>query len=81
MVRQSWTPLFALLCIVAAINVPRQTNDGVHLAITPTCGKLGGTFTNVNAGIVTSGIKTLVAFGVFFKFYVLNALLTVGARK
>ncbi|KAJ7930572.1 carbohydrate esterase family 16 protein [Mycena leptocephala] len=63
MVRQSWTPLFALLCIVAAINVPRQTNDGVHLAITPTCGKLGGTFTNVNAGIVTSGIKTLVAFG------------------
>ncbi|KAJ6578452.1 carbohydrate esterase family 16 protein [Mycena capillaripes] len=63
MVRQSWTPLFALLSVVAAINVPRQTNNGVHLAITPTCGKLGGTFTNVNAGIVTSGIKTLVAFG------------------
>ncbi|KAJ7230145.1 carbohydrate esterase family 16 protein [Mycena pura] len=63
MVRQSWTPLFALLGVVAAINVPRQTNDGVHLAITPACGKLGGTFTNVNAGIVTSGIKTLVAFG------------------
>ncbi|KAJ6603236.1 carbohydrate esterase family 16 protein [Mycena vulgaris] len=63
MLNQSWTPLFALLSIVAAINVPRQTNDGVHLAITPTCGKLGGTFTNVNAGIVTSGIKTLVVFG------------------
>ncbi|KAJ7678801.1 carbohydrate esterase family 16 protein, partial [Mycena rosella] len=29
----------------------------------PTCGKLGGNFTNVNAGIVTTGIKALVAFG------------------
>ncbi|KAJ7628080.1 carbohydrate esterase family 16 protein [Mycena rosella] len=63
MVRQAWTSLFALLSVVAAINGPRQTNDGVHLAITPTCGKLGGTFTNANAGIVTAGIKTLVAFG------------------
>ncbi|KAJ7892694.1 carbohydrate esterase family 16 protein, partial [Mycena leptocephala] len=41
----------------------RQTNDGVHLAITPACGKLGGTVANTNAGIVTTGIKTLVAFG------------------
>ncbi|KAJ6545079.1 carbohydrate esterase family 16 protein, partial [Mycena vulgaris] len=56
---------FALLSmsVVAAVRVPRQTNDGVHLAITPTCGKLGGTFTNVNSGIVTTGIKTVVAFG------------------
>ncbi|KAF7328272.1 Carbohydrate esterase family 16 protein [Mycena venus] len=65
MVRQSRTLFFALLSAVAAIIVPRQTNDGVHLAITPACGKLGGNFTNVNAGIVTSGIKTLVAFGGF----------------
>ncbi|KAF7358214.1 hypothetical protein MVEN_00870100 [Mycena venus] len=42
--------------------VKRQTNDAVHLAITPACGKLGGTFTNANAGVVTTGIKTLVAF-------------------
>ncbi|KAJ7861411.1 carbohydrate esterase family 16 protein, partial [Mycena olivaceomarginata] len=43
--------------------VERQTNDGVHLAITPVCGKLGGTFANANAGVPTTGIKTLVAFG------------------
>ncbi|KAF8191021.1 carbohydrate esterase family 16 protein [Mycena galopus ATCC 62051] len=66
---QIWTSFFAVLTIriaaVAAHSPPvvRQTNDGVHLGITPACGKLGGTFTNVNAGIVTSGIKTLVAFG------------------
>ncbi|KAJ7116880.1 hypothetical protein C8R44DRAFT_879411 [Mycena epipterygia] len=68
MIHQSWTPLFALLSVVAAagVRVPglvTRQNDGVHLAITPTCGKLGGTVANVNAGIVTSGIKTLVAFG------------------
>ncbi|KAJ7143940.1 hypothetical protein C8R44DRAFT_915762 [Mycena epipterygia] len=68
MVHQSWTPLFALLSVVAAagVRVPglvTRQNDGVHLAITPTCGKLGGTVANANAGIVTSGMKTLVAFG------------------
>ncbi|KAJ7192091.1 carbohydrate esterase family 16 protein [Mycena pura] len=68
MVHQSWTPFFPLLSVVAAIIVPQQTSEVVHLAITPTCGKLGGTFTNVNAGIVTSGIKTLVAFGDSYTF-------------
>ncbi|KAJ7143907.1 carbohydrate esterase family 16 protein [Mycena epipterygia] len=68
MIHQSWTLLFALLSIavVAAVRVPdlvTRQNDGVHLAITPTCGKLGGTVANANAGIVTSGMKTLVAFG------------------
>ncbi|KAJ7032603.1 carbohydrate esterase family 16 protein [Mycena alexandri] len=60
-----WTTLFALLSVVRAIpeRIARQTNDGVHLAITPTCGKLGGTFANANAGVVTAGMKTLVAFG------------------
>ncbi|KAK6984021.1 carbohydrate esterase family 16 protein [Favolaschia claudopus] len=62
----SWTSLLLLsLAFSAALQVPgrRQTNNGVHLAITPTCGKLGGAFANVNAGVITSGIKTLVAFG------------------
>ncbi|KAJ6606143.1 hypothetical protein DFH09DRAFT_1353353 [Mycena vulgaris] len=68
MVPQYWTTSlcrFALLSmsVVSAVRVPRQTNDGVHLAITPTCGQLGGNFTNVNSGIVTTGITTLVAFG------------------
>ncbi|KAJ7027729.1 carbohydrate esterase family 16 protein [Mycena alexandri] len=60
-----WTTLFALLSVVHAIpeRIARQTNDGVHLAITPTCSKLGGTFANANAGVVTAGMKTLVAFG------------------
>ncbi|KAJ7734436.1 carbohydrate esterase family 16 protein [Mycena metata] len=60
-----WTALLALLSAVSALSerIARQTNDGVHLAITPTCGKLGGTFVNTNAGVVTAGMKTLVAFG------------------
>ncbi|KAJ7074038.1 carbohydrate esterase family 16 protein [Mycena amicta] len=62
---QIWTSLFAAFSVAAAVHLPaeRQTNDGVHLAITPVCGKLGGTFANTNAGVVTAGIKTLVAFG------------------
>ncbi|KAJ6546038.1 hypothetical protein DFH09DRAFT_1508309 [Mycena vulgaris] len=69
MIYQSWTPVFALLSIAAAVavrvpsQVARQTNDGVHLAIAPTCGKLGGTVASVNSGIVLTGIKTLIAFG------------------
>ncbi|KAJ7183814.1 carbohydrate esterase family 16 protein [Mycena filopes] len=61
-----WTTLLALFsAVVVAVpeRVARQTNDGVHLAITPKCGKLGGTFANTNAGVVTAGMKTLVAFG------------------
>ncbi|KAJ7143918.1 carbohydrate esterase family 16 protein, partial [Mycena epipterygia] len=73
MIHQSWTPLFALLsmAVVAAVRVPglvTRQNGGVHLAITPTCGKLGGTVTNANAGILTSGMKTLVAFGDSYTF-------------
>ncbi|KAJ7254772.1 hypothetical protein C8J57DRAFT_1236501 [Mycena rebaudengoi] len=67
---QIWTSLLTLLAVVAAVHLPveRQTNDGVHLAITPACGKLGGTFANANAGVVTTGIKTLVAFGDSYTF-------------
>ncbi|KAJ7716797.1 hypothetical protein B0H14DRAFT_3012609 [Mycena olivaceomarginata] len=66
MVSRTWTSIVTLVSVAAAVHLPveRQTNDGVHLAITPVCGKLGGTFANVNAGIPTTGIKTLVAFGV-----------------
>jgi len=53
----------ALTVSAAHLPHPRQTNGGVHLAITPSCGKLGGTFANANAGIATSAIKTIVAFG------------------
>ncbi|KAJ7803613.1 carbohydrate esterase family 16 protein [Mycena olivaceomarginata] len=59
MVSRTWTSIVTLVSIAAA----RQTNDGVHLAITPVCGKLGGTFANANAGVPTTGIKMLVAFG------------------
>ncbi|EIM90887.1 uncharacterized protein STEHIDRAFT_50118 [Stereum hirsutum FP-91666 SS1] len=39
-------------------------NDGVHLAVHPQCGTLGGNFTDVNAGIDLSAIRTIVTFGV-----------------
>ncbi|KAJ7226672.1 carbohydrate esterase family 16 protein [Mycena pura] len=70
MVVRIWVSLFAILSAVAAVHLPakRQTNDGVHLAITPACGKLGGAFANANAGVVTTGIKTLVAFGDSYTF-------------
>jgi len=54
---------FALTVSAAHFPQPRQTNGGVHLAITPSCGKLGGTFANTNAGVATSAINTIVAFG------------------
>ncbi|THH17063.1 hypothetical protein EW146_g3674 [Bondarzewia mesenterica] len=38
-------------------------NDGIHLAVGPICGKLGGNFTDVNAGIDLRKIKTIVSFG------------------
>jgi hypothetical protein len=71
MVSRTWTSIVTLVSVAAAVHLPveRQTNDGVHLAITPVCGKLGGTFANANAGVPTTGIKTLVAFGVCSSFY------------
>lgn len=42
----------------------RDDNDGVHLAVSPKCGPLGGTLADVNAGIDLSQIKTIVSFGV-----------------
>ncbi|KAI0318727.1 carbohydrate esterase family 16 protein [Amylostereum chailletii] len=48
---------------LAASVKSRQTNDGIHLAISPTCGQLGGAYTNVNAGIDLGSVKTIVSFG------------------
>ncbi|KAJ6506794.1 hypothetical protein C8R45DRAFT_1090468 [Mycena sanguinolenta] len=63
----TWTSIFCTFLSTVAgyhVSVGRQTtNDGVHLAITPACGTLGGTVVNTNAGIVTEGIETFVAFG------------------
>ncbi|KAI0032535.1 carbohydrate esterase family 16 protein [Vararia minispora EC-137] len=49
----------ALAASVPAIGL----NDGIHLAVHPTCGMLGGTFQDVNAGIDLSIVKTIVSFG------------------
>ncbi|THU91551.1 hypothetical protein K435DRAFT_673863 [Dendrothele bispora CBS 962.96] len=50
--------------------VPRQDpnggperNDGIHLAVGPTCGPLGGSYADVNAGLVPQSFKTIVSFG------------------
>lgn len=42
----------------------RDDNDGIHLAVSPKCGPLGGNLADVNAGIHLSQIKTIVSFGV-----------------
>jgi hypothetical protein len=74
MSQMSLRALLTLALTVSAAHLPhpRQTNGGVHLAITPSCGKLGGTFANANAGIATSAIKTIVAFGVRLYFLALS---------
>ncbi|KAJ7935820.1 hypothetical protein B0H13DRAFT_1589968, partial [Mycena leptocephala] len=60
---------FTIVSVVAAASVCVQVpNNGVHLAILPPCGTFGGNVTNVNAGIDTAAIKTLVAFGDSFTF-------------
>ncbi|KZV62238.1 carbohydrate esterase family 16 protein [Peniophora sp. CONT] len=62
--------LVVLSCLAASLSaaatsVPHRadTNDGIHLAINPSCGSFGGNFTNVNAGLKTSAVKTFVVFG------------------
>ncbi|EPQ60041.1 hypothetical protein GLOTRDRAFT_32103 [Gloeophyllum trabeum ATCC 11539] len=56
--------LFALACVASALNLPRQFNDGVRLAISPSCGTIGGTPANVNAGLLPlNEYKNIVVFG------------------
>lgn len=60
---------FKSLILVGAAVAPfafafPTRNDGIHLAVHPQCGTLGGNFTDVNAGIDLSSIRTIVTFGV-----------------
>jgi len=43
-------------------------NDGIHLAISPQCGQLSGNPADINAGIDSGKIRTIVSFGVGLKF-------------
>ena len=54
--------VFRLAAPLDAFTV--RNNDGIHLAVHPVCGKLDGNVTDVNAGLVLSSYKTIVAFGV-----------------
>jgi len=38
-------------------------NDGIHLAVDPRCGSLGGTTADLNAGLNPGNIRTIVSFG------------------
>ncbi|KDQ32649.1 carbohydrate esterase family 16 protein [Pleurotus ostreatus PC15] len=49
--------------VTALIALISGGNDGVHLAIGPRCGSLGGSFADVSAGVVLRNYRTIVAFG------------------
>ncbi|KAI0318728.1 carbohydrate esterase family 16 protein [Amylostereum chailletii] len=65
------TRLFSLLSVALvavsasaiALQHRQDDNNGIRLAVSPKCGRLGGNFTDVNAGIDMSTIKTIVSFG------------------
>ncbi|KAF5349323.1 hypothetical protein D9758_011796 [Tetrapyrgos nigripes] len=38
-------------------------NDGIHLAVYPSCGPLGGPYADANAGLIPGSFKTIVSFG------------------
>ena len=42
----------------------QDSNNGIHLAVSPACGSLSGNTADVNAGIDLKRVKTIVAFGV-----------------
>lgn len=46
----------------------REDNDGIRLAVGVRCGALDSNTSDVNAGIRTDEIKTIVSFGVSFDF-------------
>lgn len=64
--RRTMLTFFFQLCnlfLVVASGAVR--NDGIHLAVTPKCGKLSGVFADVNAGLLPlEHYRTIVAFGV-----------------
>lgn len=53
-----------LRAAVPLSTVTVRQNDGIHLAVAPVCGTLDGNVTDVNAGLVLTAYKTIVAFGV-----------------
>ena len=56
---------FASIVTASSFSIPRdERNDGIHLAVHPQCGSLGGNWTDVNAGIDLWSMKTIVSFGV-----------------
>ncbi|KAI0318729.1 carbohydrate esterase family 16 protein, partial [Amylostereum chailletii] len=57
------TLLFTLSVSSTILKYRQGNNDGIHLAVGPNCGQLGGNFTDVNAGIDLSTVKTIVSFG------------------
>jgi hypothetical protein len=72
--------LLLLLSASCALGLPSTTapvlrrvdstrNNGIHLAIGPTCGSKGGNATDINEGLRTLGTyKTIVSFGVRLLF-------------
>lgn len=72
-----------MLCsfFVFAILFPRRsggidTNDGIHLAIGPNCGSLGGKFSDINSGLLDIiSYKTIVSFGDSYGTVIFNAVL------
>jgi hypothetical protein len=62
-----WKILQHLLLLSGVLSNPiarDEPNNGIHLAVDPTCGVLGGKVSDVNAGIQPGKYKTLVSFGV-----------------
>ncbi|TFK31527.1 hypothetical protein BDQ12DRAFT_748237 [Crucibulum laeve] len=54
----------ALACsLLTVIRASSIRNDGIHLAVRPKCGCLGGNTSDVNAGLIPHRFKTIVSFG------------------
>ncbi|KAF8072324.1 carbohydrate esterase family 16 protein [Lyophyllum atratum] len=66
MLTSSLVTLAYLFTCTSALYARRQTgpdHNGVHLAVAPRCGTLGGATADINAGLRADQFKTVVAFG------------------
>lgn len=53
------------VAVASAAMVPFGTNNGIHLAVEPSCGPLSGAPVDINEGLSPlSSYKTIIAFGV-----------------
>ena len=59
---------FSLLPVLARHLVRQDSNNGIHLAVSPICGLLSGNSTDANAGVDLRAVKTIVSFGVSHDF-------------